>query len=56
MGLNYDGFRNFSGEQIMNEWSSIVTGWFDDLTNTNKKTVQVYPDRIVYNKITQKYW
>ena len=56
MGLDYGDFRNFSGEQIMNEWSSIVTGWFDDLTNTNKKTVQVYPDRIVYNKITQKYW
>ncbi len=56
LGLDYADFHSFSGEQLMNEWSSTVTGWFDDLTNTSKKTVEVYPNKIIYNKMTQKYW
>lgn len=56
MGLEYGGFHQFSGEQVMNPWSSTVTGWFDDLTSTSKKTVEVYPNKIVYNNMTQKYW
>ncbi len=56
LGLNYSDFHSFTGEQLMNEWSSTVTGWFDGLTGTNKKTVKVYPNKIVYNKMTQEYW
>ena len=40
----------------MNPWSSTVSGWFDDLTSTSKKTVEVFPSKIIYNKMTQKYW
>ena len=56
LGIDYSGFHEYTGEQLKNEWSSTVTGWFDGLTNTNKKAVKVYPDKIVYNKMTQKYW
>ena len=56
LGLQYGGFHEFTGDQIANEWSSTVTGWFDSLTSTDKKTVEVYPNKIVYNKMTQKYW
>ena len=56
LGLQFTEFNKFTGEQIMNPWSSTVSGWFDDLTNTSKKTVEVFPKKIVYNKITQRYW
>lgn len=56
LGLSFTGFHQFTGEQLMNPWSSTVSGWFDDLTSTSKKTVEVFPSKIIYNKMTQKYW
>ena len=56
LGLQYGGFHEFTGAQIANEWSTTVTGLFDGSTSTDKKTVEVYPNKIVYNKMTQKYW
>ena len=30
LGLSFTGFHQFTGEQLMNPWSSTVSGWFDD--------------------------
>ena len=45
LGLSFTGFHQFTGEQLMNPWSSTVSGWFDDLTSTSKKTVEVFPSK-----------
>ena len=56
MGIYTDGFSKLTGEDIMNPWNSTVTGWLNNLTNVTKKTLEVYPKKIEYNGMCQKYW
>ena len=56
LGLKPGGFSTFTGEQLNDPWSDVVSGWFSSLTNTNKSTLTVYSNKIKSNGMTQKYW
>ncbi len=56
LGLHPGGFSTFTGEQLNDPWSDVVSGWFSNLTNTNKSTLTVYTNKIKSNGMTQKYW
>ena len=56
LGLKPGGFSTFTGEQLNDPWSDVVSGWFSNLTNTNKSTLTVYTNKIKSNGMTQKYW
>ena len=45
-----------TGEQLSNPLASVISGWFDSLFSTDKKTLEVYSGKIVYNDMSQEYW
>lgn len=56
MGLVQTDFVTMTTEQIVNPWSSWASDLMDSLFSQDKKTVEVYDDKIVYNDMTQRYW
>ncbi len=56
MGLSQTEFTDLTGSQIMNDMSSMVTDWMGSLFSTDKKTLDVYSDKIEYNDFTERYW
>ena len=50
------GFVTMTTEQIENPWSSWASDLMGSLFGQDKKTVEVYDDKIVYNDMTQRYW
>ena len=56
LGLSPTGFTTMTGSQIMNPWSSTVSDLFGSLFSTDKKTLEVYDGKIVFNGMTQAYW
>ncbi len=56
MGLVQTDFVTMTTEQIVNPWSSWASDLMGSLFSQDKKTVEVYDDKIVYNDMTQRYW
>ena len=56
IGLSTTGFVTMTGEQIMNPWSSAISDLFGSLFNTDKKSLTVYSNKIVYNGMSEHYW
>lgn len=56
MGLVQTDFVTMTTEQIVNPWSSWASDLMGSLFSQDKKTVEVYDNKIVYNDMTQRYW
>ena len=56
MGLVQTEFVTMTTEQIVNPWSSWASDLRGSLFSQDKKTVEVYDNKIVYNDMTQRYW
>ena len=56
LGLQQTDFVTMTTEQIENPWSSWASDLMGSLFGQDKKTVEVYDDKIVYNDMTQRYW
>ena len=56
MGLVQTEFVTMTTEQIVNPWSSWASDLMGSLFSQDKKTVEVYDNKIVYNDMTQRYW
>lgn len=56
MGLVQTDFVTMTTEQIVNPWSSWASDLMGSLFSQDKKTLEVYDDKIVYNDMTQRYW
>lgn len=56
MGLSQTEFVEMTGEHFMSPWSEPISDIFGSIFGVDKKTVNVYEDKIVYNGMTQRYW
>lgn len=56
LGLQQGDFVTMTKEQIENPWSSWAADLMGSLFSQDKKTLEVYDDKIVYNDMTQRYW
>ena len=56
MGVVQTEFVTMTTEQIVNPWSSWASDLMGSLFSQDKKTVEVYDNKIVYNDMTQRYW
>ena len=56
MGLVQTDFVTMTTEQIVEQWSSWASDLMGSLFSQDKKTVEVYDNKIVYNDMTQRYW
>ena len=56
LGFIKTDFTTMTGEQLSNPLASVISGWFDSLFSTDKKTLEVYSGKIVYNDMSQEYW
>ena len=56
LGLQQTDFVTMTTEQIENPWSSLASDLIGSLFSQDKKTVEVYDNKIVYNDMTQRYW
>lgn len=56
MGLVQTGFVKMTTEQIENPFSSWASDLIGSLFSQDKKTLEVYEGKIVYNDMTERYW
>lgn len=56
LGLQQTEFVTMTTEQIENPLSSWASDLIGALFSQDKKTVEVYEDKIIYNDMTQRYW